>query len=179
MLDRDSRCHDARTATDAYVASDGKALQTGVDAMAALEKCAGLARVGADWADYRDYVITAAAALAYDVGAAANDERLLRRAVDDAAHVNGYEASNATVQALKRNTSENPTSEAAGHHMGEGPPQSDKRYVSESREVAANSGAYGKLATAIAHASNSRLQALAAGSNARPQARATPGTSPQ
>jgi hypothetical protein len=160
-LDRDPRCAEARTKTDAFAASQGKELQTGVDAMAALEKCAVLSRVG-DWSDFRDYVITAAAAVAYRVGASAQDDRLLRRAVDDASHVTGFEASNATVTVLTLNqqyTSD--SNDATGHGMQSGPAQSSEKTARESKEVSAYSGTYGKIATAIARASNEHLLALA------------------
>lgn len=160
-LDRDPRCSDARIKTDAFAASDGKELQTGVDAMAALEKCAVLSRVG-DWADFRDYVITAAAAVAYRVGVSAADDRLLHRAVDDASHVTGFEASNATVTVLNLNQQYSSTSpEASGHGMQSGPAQSSEKTVHETKEASAYSGTYGKIATAIARASNEHLVASA------------------
>jgi hypothetical protein len=160
-LDRDPRCADARTKTDAFAASQGKELQTGVDAMVALEKCAVLSRVG-DWSDFRDYVITAAAAVAYSVGVSANDDRLLHRSVDDASHVTGFEASNATVTVLTLNQAyTSDSNNASGHGLTDGPAQSSARNSHDSKEISAYSGSYGKIATAIARSSNEHLLAQA------------------
>jgi hypothetical protein len=168
MLDRDPRCADARTKLDTFVDSDGKALQTGVDAMSALEKCAVLSRVGDDWTDFRDYVVTAAAAVAYRVGADAGDDRLLKRAVDDASHVTGFEASNSTVSVLSRATLVSPDSNSAGDHgVTDGPRSNSELYTRDSKHVAAFSGSYGKVATEVALAANTRLLEL---STQHPQA---------
>ncbi len=157
MLDRDSRCQDASSAAGAFVASGGKALQTGVDAMSGLEKCAVLPRVGADWADFRDYVITAAAALAYAVGSRANNEQLLRRAADDASHVSGFEANgNVTVTTYGRRGLPS-SNDATGHGMQDGPAQSSARVVHNDRSVHVYAGPYGKVASDIARAATERL----------------------
>jgi hypothetical protein len=166
MLDRDPRCGDAGSAMSTFVTSDGKALQTGVDAMSALEKCAALPRVGGDWSDFRDYVITAAAAVAYAVGNAANDERLLRRAADDAAHVTGFDAGNVTVTTYVRDPRAVVHDNETGHGNMDGPAQSSERVVHDSRPVSVYAGSYGRAATAIARAANERLAEI---STAHPQ----------
>ncbi len=161
LLDRDPRCSDARSKTEAFVASEGKEQQAGVDAMSALEKCAVLSRVG-DWSDFRNYVITAAAAVAYKVGADAGDDRLLHRATDDAAHVDGFQAANASVTLVLPDQQDNPESNSTtGHGLTEGPAESSARNVHELKHVAAYSGTYGKIATDIARAANDRLLQLA------------------
>ncbi len=165
LLDRDSRCSDARTKTDTFANSEGKELQTGVDAMAALEKCATLNRIGGDWTDYRDYVITAAAAIAYRVGVSAKERVLLQRAIGDASHVSGYDASAATVASYARTSTSiipNTPGDNSGHKMGEGPAQATLGNVRDTRRVSADNGSYGAIATKISSAAAATLAALPA-----------------
>ena len=158
QISRDSRCGDAKTATDQFVAT--KDPHTGVAAMVSLEKCASLSRVG-DWADYIDYLLTAAGAVAYEIGAIANEPKAYDRALKDLAQVRGYQApSSVTRVVVGRDTPTNTVgSAAAGQTEMEAglPMQNSANYKHETQHATGYNGPYGELATQVGEAAQVKL----------------------
>lgn len=157
-IGRDARCGDAKTATDAYVASKGQDLKTGLNAMVGLEKCAEMDRVG-DWVDYRDYLITAASAIAYEIGIVANEPKALARAVQDAAQVTGYEAPQSESRSMVMPNSPGLPESNGQREMDQmGSANANINNHTVTRHYAGYSGPYGRAATDIAAAAEAALR---------------------
>lgn len=172
-LGADPRCADAKRATDTF--ADLRDARDGVTAMLALEKCAVMPRVG-NWADFRDYTLTAAGAVGYSVGVTASEPKALERALHDLSLVFGYETpSSRTVVVLGTNAAASgggPMMPSPGQIAMETglPMQNSVTRTHETTHQVGYSGPYGALATQVGEAAQAELDALKRGA-ARPQER--------
>ena len=155
IVGRDARCKSAESGLDA-VAARSLSVPEEVQVLFAVERCAGYTRVGG-WEDYVDYVVTAASAVALDLGRRSGDAKAFERAIADAKNVHGESAAMQTGHQLQ-------TTMVKGSHggtPGETPPPDDPNlhaaretgqyhYETKSRGEAASFGAYGFLAHQIA-----------------------------
>ena len=159
-INRDPRCADAKKSTDDFVSS--KDPHVGLKSLVALEQCAGLSRVG-DWSDYKNYVVLAAGAVAYEIGVIANEPKAYDRALKDLSYVDGYQApstqttvivgnSNTTVEANQMSESNGQRDMEAGLPM-----QNSKTKTHETVHASGYSGTYGELATRVGEAAQAAL----------------------
>ena len=185
QISADRRCKEAADETDAFAKSKGTDVETGLKAMMLLETCATLPRVtsqlgaaGSDWNDYRDYLLTAAAAIAYQLGFITGQPIAYIRAEFDAGHVRGFDAPQSlTVQnygAYASNGSadqtlpfDNPVASdtnSAVHSMYDTMPmQNSIRFIRAlgTHHTSGYAGPYGAQATAIADAAASAYNQMA------------------
>jgi len=192
----DHRCNEAADSTDAFAKSNGSDIESGMKAMVLLETCASLPRVMPqtgpavfDWSEYADYVITAAAAIAYQLGFDTDQPSAYLRAEFDASHVRGYDAPQSifvqTYGAIPNGTVSNQAlpfdnpvasgfNSAANSMYATMPMQNSKAYFSQitTRHTTGYAGPYGAQATAIADAAAQAYNKLPR--EPHPQAAATP-----
>ncbi len=166
-IDRDSRCADAKRAADAEIQPDATA-KTALTALYALEKCASLTRAPG-WEDYRDYLITAAAASAVELGRLTHDPAAYRRATADASLVTGFDAAGATHNLIPTTSRSGSTGYAAPVPPTDDTGQSSTGLVRYTPTTTAKADAgqpttYGALATKIARVANTESQAIATAS---------------
>lgn len=161
-IDRDSRCRDVHVQLNTYVTARGADLRAGVDALKGLEMCAAMQRIG-EWGDYRDYLLTAAGAVAYQVGVDAGEPKAFTRALRDLALVHGYEAAGSIN--LEMTSRSEPaglgSAEAGRQEMSNlGPAQANINNRTETRHMTGYAGPYGELATRVGSAARDALRLL-------------------
>jgi len=159
VIERDSRCADVHVQVNTYVASHGSDMRAGIESLRALEICNDMRRLG-DWSEYRDYLMTAAAAIAYQVGVNAKEPKAFVRALRYLALVSGFESPNSlSIQSTTRVTAVPFGADAGLQEMaGMGaPPQANINNRTETRHSTGYSGPYGELASRIGAAAQRAL----------------------